>query len=190
MSNHNRQQGTRNRTMKKLSRTLVSSAAALAALACLSISNMKAAEDDDHKHHHHHATMAGPNGGKVLHEVEPHAELLVTKDRKLQITFLNEGGKADAPGKQSISVICGKRAQPTRMKFALKGKSFLSDKTLPAGLNIPTVVQIKMGPKEKATIIRLNLNLKNCPTCKHLEYACICEHAHEEHDKKDVKKPK
>jgi hypothetical protein len=57
-------------------------------------------------------------------------------------------------------------------------------------LNIPTVVQIKMGPKEKATIIRLNLNLENCPTCKHLEYACTCEHAHEEHDKKDLKRPK
>jgi ABC-type nickel/cobalt efflux system permease component RcnA len=176
--------------MKKLSRTLVSSAAALAALTCLSISSVKAAEDDDHEHHHHHATMAGPNGGKVLHEVEPHAELLVTKNRKLQITFLNEDGKADAPGKQSISVICGKRSQPTRMKFALKGKSFLSDKALPAGLNIPTVVQIKMGPKEKATIIRLNLNLENCRTCKHLEYACTCEHAHEEHDKKDLKRPK
>ena len=54
--------------------------------------------NEDKKHDHRHARKAGPNGGRVLHEVHPHAELLVTKDRKLQITFLTAKGKATAPG--------------------------------------------------------------------------------------------
>lgn len=176
--------------MKTLTRIIVPAAATIAALACLSLSNLQAAEKDDadkHDHDHDHAAMAGPNGGKVLHEVEPHAELFVTKDRKLQITFLKEDGKADKPGKQTISVICGKRNKPTRMKFAVKGTAFLSDKALPAGMHIPTVLQIKMTPEEKASIIRLNLNLEDCPTCDHLEYACTCDHHHEGDDKKKEK---
>ncbi|NNM30033.1 MAG: hypothetical protein HKO57_10950, partial [Akkermansiaceae bacterium] len=82
---------------------------------------------DDHKEHakdahdhadaHDHDSIPGPNGGKVLHEVDPHVELLVTKDRKIQITILDEDGKAAAPGKQDIFVVCGNRSAPTRMKF-------------------------------------------------------------------------
>ena len=137
--------------------------------------------DKKHDHDHHHAKMVGPNGGRVLHEVHPHAELLVTKDRKLQLTFLTEKGKATVPGEQTMTVICGKRTSPTRMSFARKGNSFLSDKALPKGLRIPTVIQIKMAPGKKSTIIRLNLNLKDCPDCDFLEYACVCEHhEHEE----------
>ena len=68
--------------------------------------------DKKHDHDHHHARMAGPNGGRVLHEVHPHAELLVTKDRKLQLTFLTEKGKATAPKEQTMTVICGKRTSP------------------------------------------------------------------------------
>ena len=66
--------------------------------------------------------------------------------------------------------------------------SFLSDKALPKGLLIPTVIQIKMTPGEKSTIIRLNLNLEDCPDCDFLEYACVCEH--HEHEEKPAAKPK
>ena len=50
-----------------------------------------AAEDHDHA-----KKEAGPNGGKVLTTIEPHAEFFVTTDRKVQITFLNKDGKAIA----------------------------------------------------------------------------------------------
>ena len=143
---------------------------------------------EDKKHDHDHATMAGPNGGRVLHEVHPHAELLVTKDRKLQITFLTAKGKATAPGEQTMTVICGKRTRPTRMSFARKGNSFLSDKALPKGLHIPTVIQVRMKPRGKSTIIRLNLNLEECSDCDALEYACVCDH--HAHEKKPAAKPK
>lgn len=123
------------------------------------------ARSDDHKHHdhhkhHHHASMVGPNGGKVIHEVHPHIEVFVTKDRKLQITFLSEAGKAISPGKHTVKAICGKRTSPTRMRFARKGQSFLSGQSLPNGKKIPTVIHIERGAGKKPSIIRLNLDLE------------------------------
>lgn len=123
------------------------------------------ARSDDHKHHDHHkhhdnASMVGPNGGKVIHEVHPHVEVFVTKDRKLQITFLSEAGKAISPGKHTVKAICGKRTSPTRMRFTRKGQSFLSGQSLPNGKKIPTVIQIERGAGKKPSIIRLNLNLE------------------------------
>lgn len=140
-------------------------------------------EKGEHKDAHEHEAKAGPNGGKVLHEIEPHAELFVTKERKLQVTFLNDDGKAIAPESQTISVICGKRSAPTRMKFEKSGSTLLSDKPLPAGKNVPTVVQIKMKPEAKTVTLRLNLNLEDCPSCEYKEYACVCDHGGD--DKKD-----
>ena len=175
--------------MKTTARSLTF-AIVVATIAMLSFAPARAAEKEKkagHHHHHDHAAMVGPNGGKVLHEVEPHAELFVTKDRKLQLTFLDAKGKATALKDQSISVTCGKLSAPTRMKFGKKGTSLFSDKALPAGMNIPTIVQIRMKPGVKSVIIRLTLNLEDCPSCKYLKYACICEHAHEDH-KKDKKK--
>lgn len=168
--------------MKKICAFRISVPVAAFFLLCTLLQSARA--DEGSGHHHHHAAMAGPHGGKVLHDVHPHAELFVTRDRKLQITFLTGKGKATAPGKQSISVICGKRTSPTRMKFARKGNSFLSDKALPKGLLIPTVIQIRMSPKAKPTIIRMNLNLKPCSRCDSLEYACLCDQHRHTHGKK------
>jgi len=134
---------------------------------------------EEKAHEHAHADIAGPNEGKILTEVEPHAELFVTKERKLQITFLDEHGKAVAPAEQTIAVICGERSNPTRLTLAKKGDSLLSDKPLPDGKNIPTVLQIKVKPDAKMVMIRLNLDLSTCSECKHHEYACTCDHHHE-----------
>lgn len=152
----------------------------LVACLCAPFALAEDKKEHDHDHDHDHAKITGPNKGRILHEVDPHAELFVTKDRKLQVTFVDHDGKAIAPGEQSISVICGKRTAPTRMKFEKKGGSLLSDKALPDGMLIPTVLQIKMAPSAKSTVIRLNLNLEECPSCDSLEYACTCDHHHDE----------
>lgn len=163
------------KTTTKLLTTATSiSLAALISLASAADENAKGKHDHDHDH-----KMAGPNGGKILHEVDPHAELLVTKDRKLQLTFVNHDGKPIKLGGQSASGICGKRTSPTRLKFAEKGNSLVSDKAIPKGMLIPTVLQVKMGKDAKTKIIRLNLNLEDCPTCDYLEYACTCDHHHD-----------
>lgn len=145
--------------------------------------------DHDHDHDHDHV-IAGPNGGRVLVGVEPHLEFFVTKDGKVQITAVthDEKPKAIELGEQSVKVIAGKRTKPTRLAFAKEGKVLVSDGTLPEGKNFPVVVQIKTSPDAKTVIEKFQLNLNDCPTCDYLEYACTCDHGHDDHDHKDEKK--
>lgn len=145
------------------------------------------AEEKDHKHeghdHAHDKAQAGPNGGKVLHEVEPHLEFFVTEDRKVQITALGEDGKAMPIGEQTVRVTGGSRSNPTRMTFEKEGDVLLSDVAFPEGNDFPVVVQIKPTPDAETVIEKFNLNLVDCPTCDYQEYACTCEHGdHEGHD--------
>ncbi len=130
---------------------------------------------DDHGHPHDNI-IAGPNGGRVLTEVEPHAEFFVTGDRKVQITFVDDDINAVTLGEQSVSVIAGDRSNPTNLAFARSGETLISDKALPEGNDFPTVVQIKTSPEAEMVRVRFNVNLEDCPTCDQREYACTCDH--------------
>jgi hypothetical protein len=130
------------------------------------------------KHDHEHG-KAGPNGGKLITDVEPHAEFLVTKDKKIEIRFIDEANKVVAPAEQVVTVTMGDRSAPTKLAFTKSGDKLVSDKTIPEGNELPTVVQIKAKAGEKAVTEKFNLNLSDCPTCKHKEYACTCAHADE-----------
>ena len=105
------------------------------------------ADEKDHKHekhdHDHDKAEAGPNGGKVIHEVEPHLEFFVTEDRKVQITALGEDGKAIPIGEQTVRITGGSRSNPTRMTLEKKGKVLVSDIAFPEGNDFPVVLQIK-----------------------------------------------
>lgn len=122
-----------------------------------------------------HSHEAGPNGGKIL-EIEPRAELFVTGERKVQIAFLDKEGKVVAPAEQIVTVTTGERSNPVKLAFEKNGDVLISDKALPQGNDLPTVVQIKATPDSKTTVEKFNLNLNKCPTCKYAEYACICGH--------------
>ena len=142
----------------------------------------KEAAQDEHAGHDHDNPAPGPNEGKVFTNVEPHVELFVTKDRKLQFTFVDHDSKAVPVTDQTVMVICGKRSAPTRLTFEKQGDSLVSTKPLPEGKLIPTVLQIKTSPTARNVMNRFNLNLNDCPTCKHLEYACSCPHGGDEKD--------
>lgn len=144
-----------------------------------------AAEKDKHDHKHEKAA-AGPNGGKVLTAVEPHLEFYVTKDRKVEIIALTEDLKAAKLSGQVIAVTAGDRSKPTKLEFKEDGGKLVSSNALPEGNDFPVSVSIKADAKAKAVYEKFNLNLEKCPTCKHQEYACVCEHAGDE--KKDEKK--
>lgn len=105
----------------------------------------------------HDVNMKGPNGGKVLAKVHPHAEVFITKDRRVQITFLTNKGKAASLNGQTVKGICGQRKSAVRLSFAAKGKSLISDKPIPAGKRIPAVLEFKMSPKGKAVFVRTHL---------------------------------
>ncbi len=134
-----------------------------------------------HDHGHDHAKkIAGPNGGKIITTVEPHAEFFVTKDRKVRITFLDKNNKPIAVTDQTVTIVCGDRKSPTKLtpKKEADGKSLLTAGTLPKGNNIPTIVTFKMKPDGKKIRARFSLKLTDCPNCDYKEYACTCDHGH------------
>lgn len=136
-------------------------------------------------HEEHAETKAGPNGGKIIHGVEPHLEFLVTKNRKVQITALGKDGKMIPIAQQSVKIIGGDRSNPTRMTFAKEGDVLVSDNAFPEGNDFPVVVQIKTTPEAKTVIEKFNLNMVDCPTCEYQEYACTCDHGEEGHEAHD-----
>lgn len=163
---------------------------ALTFAACAIMPSAAEEKDHDHEGHDHAHIVAGPNGGRVIMDVEPHLEFLVNADRSVTITALDEDNKAATIGKQTVSVIAGKRTSPTRLKFEAKGGVLVSDGKLPAGNDFPVVVQIKPKKLAKKVMAKFNLNLNDCPTCDYKEYACACCHGddHEGHDHAEPKK--
>ena len=124
--------------------------------------------------------IKAPNGGRIIDAVEPHAEFLVTKDKKIEIRFLDDAGKVVAPAAQAVTVTMGDRSAPTKLAFTKDGDKLVSDKTIPEGKELPVVVQIKTTADAKSVTEKFNLNLADCPTCEHAEYACTCAHGGEE----------
>lgn len=149
----------------------------LAFTAALLTSMTLQAADDGHGHSHA-KKEAGPNGGRLITTIEPHAEFYLMPDRKVQITFVGNEGKAIAPAEQVVNVTTGERSAPVKMTFAKVGEVLLSEQSVPEGNNFPVVVQIKATPDAKTVVERFTLNLSNCPECKMAEYACVCDHKH------------
>jgi hypothetical protein len=155
-------------------------------LLSLALAFTATAEDKhDHDHDHDHAAQAGPTGGKLITEVEPHVEFFVNAEKKVEIRFISDDMKVVAPAEQVITVILGDRTAPTTLTFTKDGDKLISDKAVPEGNDLPTVVQIKTTPDAKTVNEKFNLNLAQCPTCANKEYACTC--AHDEEEKKEEK---
>lgn len=154
----------------------------LLTLAALAFSPaIQAAEKHDHDHgdHKHEKKEAGPNGGRVLHSIEPHLEFLITADRKIRLTPLGEDNKPVALKDQSATATGGDRSNPTKFTFVKDGETLLSEQPLPAGNdNPPLILQIKLNADSKAVTERFSVNLANCGSCEHKEYACTCSHDH------------
>ncbi len=129
------------------------------------------AHDDGHNHKE---KAAGPNGGRLVTSVTPHVEILVTQDRRVQITFLDDRGNAIAPVAQTVEVTTGSRSAPVRLTFAKANTSLLSEQPVPQGDRLPMVVLIRDTPESKAIVERFTLDLAHCQGCNLAEYACTC----------------
>ena len=132
-------------------------------------------------HAHEDATAhvkkkAGPNGGRVITKVTPNVEFFVLPDRKLKLTFLDDAGKPVAPSGQTVTLTGGDRLNPTKLTFVAKDGALISEQPLPAGDNVPVVLQLKMAPEASSVTEKFGVNFSTCPECKLKEYACICGH--------------
>ncbi|MCW1923282.1 hypothetical protein OKA05_12020 [Luteolibacter arcticus] len=117
-------------------------------------------DEDEHEH-----AKKGPNGG---HLVESKAgftlEVVVDKERKARVVFLDKDKKAAvALEAQTITGSAGERSAPVRLAFA-KGKDadanvLISDKALPEGAHVPVILVIKTTADAKAVTERFELHL-------------------------------
>ncbi|HRH94824.1 MAG TPA: hypothetical protein PLB55_02760 [Prosthecobacter sp.] len=130
---------------------------------------------DDPKAGYH--GMAGPSGGRLLVEMEPHVEFFVNDARKVEIRFVGLANIVIAPGEQEVSVVIGEGAKAATLTFTKAGDKLVSDQPVPAGNDLPVVVQIYAKAGAKPVTESFKLNLTPCPAGKHPQYACICEAA-------------
>lgn len=129
-----------------------------------------AADKHDHKH------VATPKGGRLLDKTEPHAELVVEKDRSVTINFYTEEMKPVAATTQNVTVIADAKTGKQTLEFEKKGDSLVSKTKLPEGDGYNVVVQFKQTAQAKPQNLRFKLDMQNCAECKRAEYACICDH--------------
>lgn len=123
-----------------------------------------------------HAHKATPKGGRLLDKTEPHAELVVEKDRSVTIHFYNDEMKPVAATSQNVTVIADAKSGKATLQFEKKGDSLVSKTKLPEGEGYNVVVQFKQTADAKPQNIRFTLDLHTCGGCKRAEYACTCDH--------------
>ena len=162
----------------------------LASIALSTASVAFAGAEHDHSGHDHadahgeksstaeaaHAQKGGPNGGRMIMAVEPHAEFIVTADRFVQIAFIDHDGAAVPVAEQTASLIGGSRSAPTKVEFAEKDGMLVSTTALPEIDNMQVILTLKPSASAKTVRERFKLNTSECGSCDFKEYACICAH--------------
>jgi hypothetical protein len=120
---------------------------------------------------------AGPRGGRLLDATPQRAEFFVTKERRLEITFLDAARRPVAPGEREVLVTAELPAGRTPIALAKTATGFASSAPCPAAAeSARVVVQIREKPGARPQNFRLDLKLETCGECKLAEYACICSH--------------
>ncbi len=121
--------------------------------------------------------VAGPKGGRLLDSAPHRAELFVTKDRKVEVTFYDAALKPVAPGERVVAVTAEPKSGRTPVALTKTATGFVSTVALPAGDEAyRIVVQVREKSDARPQNFRIDLNLAPCGECKYAEYACTCAH--------------
>ena len=143
----------------------------LAAALCVGLALPAVAQE---KHDHKH--LVTPKGGRLLEKTEPHAELVVEKDRTVTINFYNAEMKPVAVTTQSVTVQADAKDGKAKLEFEKKGDSLVSKTKLPEGDGYNVVVQFRQTAEAKPVNLRFKLDMHICGGCKRAEYGCTCDH--------------
>jgi hypothetical protein len=133
---------------------------------------------DDHAKQAGHAGQhaGGPKGGRLLENVEPHAEFFVEKDRTASLTFYDDSMKPIPASGQSASLSVDTNGNKTKLEFEQKGDILVTTGSLPEGGSHNIVLHLRQTAEAKPTNFRFTLDGNVCAECKRAEYACICAH--------------
>ncbi|MBM3852208.1 MAG: hypothetical protein FJ399_03540 [Verrucomicrobia bacterium] len=139
----------------------------LLAFACLASAGLSAADQ----------AAAGPRGGRLLEATPLRAEFFVTKERRIEIVFLDASRRPVAPGEREVAVTAELPAGRTPIALEKTATGFASPAPFPAAAeSARVVVQIREKPGARPQNFRLDLKLEPCGECKLAEYACTCSH--------------
>ncbi len=117
----------------------------------------------------------GPNGGKLVGTVPDQAELLISPEGIVTITFLNADKKPAAPGTRTAAVFAQLESGRKEIALERKGDALVSKEALPTPEGYTLVVQTRSAPDAKPTNTRVAYEMHICGGCKQSEYACTCE---------------
>ncbi len=120
-------------------------------------------------------TAAGPKGGRMLIADPIRAEFFVTTERRVEIAFYDEAGKAVPPGAAVVTVMAETAGGRVTLPLLPEDNGLVSAEPLPPGEPYRVVVQVRATAGARPTNFRIELNLHECGECQHAEYACICE---------------
>jgi len=126
--------------------------------------------------HDHDAPIAGPKGGRLLEDTQPHAEVLVEQDRSVTVTFYDEELRPVPTAAQQVVVIAEAGGKKTTLEFEKAGAVLVSKGSLPDEHALNLVVRFKQTPEDTARNFRFVYEDHICEVCKRAEYACICGH--------------
>lgn len=117
----------------------------------------------------------GPNGGRLVGSAPDQAELLISPEGIVTITFLNAEKKPTAPGTRTVAVFAQLDSGSKDIVLENKGDAFVSTEALPKPEGYILVVQTRSAPDAKPTNTRAKYEMHICGGCNLSEYACTCE---------------
>lgn len=124
---------------------------------------------------HAEKLVPGPNGGKVVGAAPAQAELLISPEGIVTITFLDADNQPAAPGARTASVFAQLDSGRKEILLESKGDALVSTEALPKPEGYTLVVQTRSAPDAKPTNTRVSYEMHVCGGCQLSEYACTCE---------------
>lgn len=117
----------------------------------------------------------GPNGGKLVGTAPDQAELLISPEGIVTITFLDAEKKSAAPGDRTATLFAQLESGRKEITLDRKGDAFVSTEALPKPEGYLLVVQTRSAPGTKPANTRVKYDMHVCGGCNRSEYACTCE---------------
>lgn len=117
---------------------------------------------------------AGPGGGKLVGTAPDLAEVLISPEGSLTITFLDAAKKPVAPGTRTATVTAQTEGGRKEIALEAKGDVLVSKEPLPQPEGYTLVVQTRSAPDAKPVNTRITYDMHVCGGCKLNEYACTC----------------
>jgi hypothetical protein len=117
---------------------------------------------------------AGPNKGKLIGVAPDLAEVLISPEGALTVTFLDADKRPVAPGSRTASVFAQTEGGRQEVALEAKGDLLVSKEPLPKPEGYTLVIQLRSAADAKPSNTRVKYDMHVCGGCKLAEYACIC----------------